>query len=110
MDGHPVTQGPHSHGRQPAQQPALGLAPAFLHPWSPLHPTASSLPVAAAHITSLLERPCGQIPPIAHQLNNGGPVELVTKDEAYFQPYTKHLLHITHEQMISNILVSSNDK
>ena len=39
------------------------------------------------HITSLVERPCGQIPAIAHQLNNGGPVELVTKDEAYFQSY-----------------------
>ena len=87
IDGHLVTQGPHSHGRHPAQQPPLELTPAFLHPWLPLHPTASSPPVAVTHITSLVERPCGQIPAIAHQLNNGGPVELVTKDEAYFQSY-----------------------
>lgn len=99
MDGHLVTQSPHSHGRQPAQQPALGLAPAFLHPWSPLHLTASSLPVAVAHITSLLERPCGQIPAIAHQLNNGGPVELVTKDEAYFQSYKFFLSFFTKQNI-----------
>lgn len=58
----------------------------FCIPGSLCTPLPHPRQLPSATLPPFVERPCGQIPAVASSVKQrGGPVELVTKDEAYFQ-------------------------